>query len=227
MPNKILCVIPAYNAEPTLASVVLRVRNALPDATILTVDDGSTDETRMIARSVSDHTIEFDENQGKGAALRAAFAFAVERGFDAVLTIDADAQHDPAFAPALVRALDHADVVIGTREIGGRAVPLHRRVSNLISSAVTRAVAGADIRDSQSGYRAVRTEVLRHVNARGKRYEFETDFLIMAARKGFRFAAVPISTVYGTPTASNFRPIRDAIRVLRVLGVRGIFQRGS
>ena len=181
----------------------------------------------MVARSVSDHTIEFDENQGKGVALRAAFAFAVEREFDAVLTIDADGQHDPAFAPAILRALDHADVVIGTREIGGRSVPFHRRAANLISSAVTRAVAGAEIRDSQSGYRAIRMEVLRHVRGRGSRFEFETDFLISAARKGFTFAAVPISTVYGTPTPSNFRPIRDAVRVLRVLGLRGIFQRGS
>lgn len=217
MASRILCIIPAYNAEPNIAGVVLGVRNVLPDATVLIVDDGSTDETRMVARSVGDETIEFEQNRGKGAGLQAAFTFAVERGYDAVLTIDADGQHDPAFAPAMVRALDHADVVVGTREIGGRSVPPHRRVANLFSSWLTRVVSGVRIHDSQSGYRAIRTEVLRQVRARGERYEFEMDFLILAARRGFRFAEIPISTVYGTATPSNFRAMRDAVRVLRVL----------
>jgi glycosyltransferase involved in cell wall biosynthesis len=217
MTSRILCIIPAYNAEANIADVVLGVRNVLPQATVLIVDDGSTDETRMVARSVGDETIEFEQNRGKGAALQAAFTFAVERGFDAVVTIDADGQHDPAFAPAMQTALDHADVVVGAREIGGRSVPAHRRVANLFSSWLTRVVSGASIHDSQSGYRAVRTEVLRQVHARGSRYEFETDFLILAARRGFRFTEVPISTVYGTATPSNFRAMRDAMRVLRVL----------
>lgn len=223
--TKILCIVPAYNADPTLASVVLGLRNSLPAAKILGVDDGSTDDTRIVARSVCDHTIEFPRNQGKGAALQAAFAFALENGYDAVLVVDADGQHDPAFAPAIVAALENADIVIGTREIGGRSVPFHRRISNLISSAITRAVSRTRIRDSQSGYRAVRCAVLQAVHPRGNRYEFETEFLILAGRKGFRFAEVPISTVYGTATASNFRPIRDAIRVLKVLG-RGMLTRG-
>lgn len=217
MPPRILCVIPAYNAENNIAAVVLGIRNELPGATVLIVDDGSTDETRMVARSVADETIEFPENRGKGAALSAAFAHAVTNGYDAVLTIDADGQHDPAFATAMIDALRGADIVVGTREIGGRAVPPHRRVANLLSSWVTRVLSGAPIRDSQSGYRAIRTEVLRQVEARGSRYEFETDFLILAARRGFRFGEVPISTVYGTATPSHFRSVRDALRVIRVL----------
>lgn len=217
MPVNVLCIIPAYEAEPTLATVVLGVRNVLPEAEILVVDDGSTDDTRMVARSVANHTIEFDRNRGKGAALQAAFAFAIEHDYDTVLTIDADGQHDPAFAPAMIRALDRADVVVGTREIAGRSVPAHRRVANVVSSAMTRAVSGASIQDSQSGYRAIRVEVLRHVRAQGTRFEFETDFLILAARRGFRLAEVPISTVYGTPTPSHFRAVRDAVRVLRVI----------
>jgi glycosyltransferase involved in cell wall biosynthesis len=217
MPPRVLCVIPAYNAENNLAGVVLGVRNALPDASVLIVNDGSSDETGMIARSVADDTIEFPENRGKGAGLQAAFDYAVEKAYDAVVTIDADGQHDPAFAPAMVRVLDDADIVVGTREISGRAVPIHRRFANMTSSWLTRVLSGARISDSQSGYRAIRTEVLRHVRARGDRYEFETDFLILAARKGYRFAEVPISTVYGTATPSHFRSIRDAMLVLRVL----------
>lgn len=217
MTPRILCIIPALNAENNLAGVVLGVRNELPGATVLIVDDGSTDETRMVARSVADTTIEFAENRGKGAALQAAFRHAVDNGFDAVITIDADGQHDPAFAPAMIEALNSADIVVGTREIGGRSVPPHRRIANLFSSWLTRVLSGAAIRDSQSGYRAIRTEVLRQVDARGSRYEFETDFLILAARRGFRFGEVPISTVYGTATPSHFRSIRDALRVVGVL----------
>jgi hypothetical protein len=132
-----------------------------------------------------------------------------------VLTIDSDGQHDAAFAPALVKALDHADIAIGTRDLTGKGVPFHRRIANMISSAATRAVSGGAVRDSQSGYRAIRTEVLRKVDATGDRYEFETDFIIRAARAGFKTANIPISTIYGS--ASYFREFRDAWLVIRVL----------
>jgi glycosyltransferase involved in cell wall biosynthesis len=211
----LIVIVPVYNAEPTLAKVVKDVRRNLPGALIIGVDDGSTDGSRQLLRTVADETIEFDVNRGKGAALRAGFDLALKKGAAAVLTIDSDGQHDAAFAPAIVGALDRADIVIGTRDLSGKAVPKHRRIANMISSAATRAVSGGKVRDSQSGYRAMKADVLRKVHGEGDRYEFETDFIIRAARAGFTTVNVPISTIYGSP--SYFREFRDAWLVIKVL----------
>ena len=211
----LVVILPAYNAEPTLAKVAKDIRRNLPRALIIGVDDGSTDGSRKLLRTVADETIEFDVNRGKGAALRAGFDAALKKGAAAVLTIDSDGQHDAAFAPAIVNALDRADIVIGTRDLSGKGVPKHRRIANMISSAATRAVSGGKVRDSQSGYRAIKAEVLRKVQAVGDRYEYETDFIIRAARAGFTTVNVPISTIYGSP--SYFREFRDAWLVIKVL----------
>ncbi|HEX9606167.1 MAG TPA: glycosyltransferase family 2 protein [Gemmatimonadaceae bacterium] len=215
MIEPLVVIVPAYNAEPTLAKVVKDVRRNLPGSWIIGVDDGSTDGSRQLLRTVADETIEFDQNRGKGAALRAGFDAALRKGAAAVLTIDSDGQHDAAFAPAIVGALDGADIVIGTRDLSGKAVPKHRRIANMISSAATRAVSGGRVRDSQSGYRAMKAVVLRKVHGEGDRYEFETDFIIRAARAGFTTVNVPISTIYGSP--SYFREFRDAWLVIKVL----------
>ena len=215
MIEPLVVIVPAYNAEPTLAKVVKDVRRNLPGAWIIGVDDGSTDGSRQLLRTVADETIEFDQNRGKGAALRAGFDAALRKGAAAVLTIDSDGQHDAAFSPAIVGALDRADIVIGTRDLSGKAVPKHRRIANMISSAATRAVSGGKVRDSQSGYRAMKADVLRKVQGEGDRYEFETDFIIRAARAGFTTVNVPISTIYGSP--SYFREFRDAWLVIKVL----------
>ena len=225
MIEPLVVIVPAYNAEPTLAKVVQGVRRTLPGAWIIGVNDGSTDASGQLLKKVADDTIDFQKNRGKGAALRAGFAAALEKGAKAVLTIDSDGQHDPAFAPAIVAALDRADIAIGTRDLSGQAVPKHRRIANMISSAATRAVSGGKVRDSQSGYRAFKAEVLRKVDAIGDRYEYETDFIIRAARAGFTTVNVPISTIYGSP--SYFREFRDAWLVIKVLWRHkaGIFKR--
>src|SRR5690349_7468731 len=100
MSASVVVLMPAYNAEKTLAPVVKGIRKALPGAHLLGVNDGSADGTGALLRSVCDRTIDFPENRGKGAALQAGFAAVLELKPDAVLTIDSDGQHDPAFAPS-------------------------------------------------------------------------------------------------------------------------------
>jgi glycosyltransferase involved in cell wall biosynthesis len=208
-------VIPALDAEPTIGGVVAGVQRALPAASVIVVDDGSRDRTAAVAAAAGADVIVLDHNRGKGAALRVAFAGALEDAVDAVVTVDADGQHDPAVAPALVAALADADVVIGVRRREGTRMPLHRRLSNAISSWAISRCAGVQLPDTQSGYRAIRAEVLAHVQPRGDRYEYETDFLILAARAGFRIAGVPVPTIYGAP--SHFRPLHDAARVVATI----------
>jgi glycosyltransferase involved in cell wall biosynthesis len=215
MSDKVVAVLPAYNAEKTLTPVVRGLRKALPGVYIVGINDGSPDGTGALLRSVCDRTIEFPANRGKGAALRAGFAAALERDCTRVLTIDSDGQHDPAFAPSILEALDRFHIAIGTRDLTGEQMPKHRRVANFLSSAATRMVSGGAVSDSQSGFRGIRREVLEEVHAEGDRYEFETDFIIRAARAGFTFTNVPISTIYGPP--SYFREFSDAMKVMGVL----------
>lgn len=216
----VVCVIPALNAAPALRQVIGGLRLALPGASIVGIDDGSTDATGSIMRASCDVSESFAANRGKGAALRAAFAHAAALGATEVVTIDADGQHDPSCAPTLVAALEHADIVVGCRTRAGTRMPLRRRVSNALSSAAISAVAGHTLPDTQCGYRAIRREVLDAVQAVGDRYEFETDFIIRAARLGFRIAGVPIPTIY-VPREdggrSHFRECRDAARVVATI----------
>ncbi|HUQ19354.1 MAG TPA: glycosyltransferase family 2 protein [Gemmatimonadaceae bacterium] len=225
MIEPVIVILPAFNAESTLGPVVKGLRQVLPHARIIGVNDGSQDGTGSLLRSVCDRTIEFAENRGKGEALRVAFKAALETDCRAVLTIDSDGQHDPAFATSILEALDHYHIAIGTRDLTQQQVPKHRRVANFLSSAATRLVSGGAVRDSQSGYRGIRREVLEVVHAEGDRYEFETDFIIRAAHAGFTITNVPISTIYGS--ASYFREFRDAMLVIGVLWKhkRGAFRR--
>ena len=211
-----VCVIPALDSAPSVGGVIAAVRRAVPGVVIVAVDDGSTDDTRAVMQRAADHVIAFDVNRGKGAALRAAFALVAEQyASSPVVTIDADGQHDAAFAPRLLDALATADIVIGTRAIDAGHVPPHRRVANRLSTAATRAVTRCVIHDSQSGFRALRPGLVGTIAARGDRYEFETDFLVRAARQGYTIAEVAVPTIYGPP--SHFRELRDAWLVARVL----------
>jgi glycosyltransferase involved in cell wall biosynthesis len=211
-----VCVLPAFNADSTVAVVAASVRRHLPSAFVLGVDDGSTDATRAVLSRWCDHVICFDANRGKGAALRAAFAYSAEHFPGcSVVTLDADGQHDPAFAPRLIEALAFAEIVIGTREIGCTSVPPHRRLANIISTAATRAITRLRLTDSQSGFRAFRGEVVAAIDAHGDRYEYETDFIVRASHRGYRIAEVAVPTIYGPP--SHFRELKDSWRVARVL----------
>ena len=214
MGESIACVVPALDAATSVGAVLDGLRDALPGATMLGVDDGSADATGEIMRRRCDHVITHAVNRGKGAALRAGFDLALTLGATTIVTVDADGQHDPAAAPALVAALEGADIVIGARRREGR-MPLGRRLTNGMSAAAVSHCTGQHVPDSQSGFRAVRAEVARAVRPVGDRYEFETAFLILAARAGFRIASVPVATLYGAP--SHFRPFRDAASVIRTI----------
>jgi glycosyltransferase involved in cell wall biosynthesis len=213
--DSVVCVVPALDAAATLGALAERLREALPAASIVVVDDGSADATSEVARGCCDVLVRFPVNRGKGAALRAGIAEALARGAEVIVTIDSDGQHPPEAAPSLVAALARADIAIGARSRLAGGMPLGRRVTNALASAAVGAIIGSTIPDSQSGFRAIRRAVLDRVSGHGDRYEYETDFLIQAGRAGFRIQAVPIATVYGTP--SRFRPFRDSTRVVRTI----------
>jgi len=211
----IACVIPALDAARTLPDVARVTRATLPTAILIAIDDGSADETAAAAAGGCDRVLRFSHNRGKGAALRAGFAEALALCASVIVTLDADGQHDPREAPTLIAALDDADIVIGSRTRNGSGMPWRRRITNALASAAVTRIVQQEIQDPQSGFRALRREVIERVSASGDRYEFETELLIRAARAGFRVISVPVSTRYGP--RSHFRSLGDSARVVRAI----------
>lgn len=208
-----VCVVPAFGAERTLPRVVAAIRQAVPSAVIIVIDDGSRDGTSA-AGAEADEVVRHETNRGKGAALRTGFDRALTRGADNIITLDADGQHDATRIPALLTALRDADIVVGARDHTG-AMPVHRRFSNRASAAAIGHITGLTVRDAQSGFRAHRRAVVERVKPRGDHYEFETEMLILAARQGFRISSVPVPTIYGG--TSHFRLLRDGARVVSTI----------
>jgi glycosyltransferase involved in cell wall biosynthesis len=215
---RLLVLIPAYRLADGIADLLGRVREVVPDADVLVVDDGSEDGTAARAESVPGvRVISHPRNRGKGAALRTGFAVAMEEGHDWVLTIDGDGQHPPESIPRFLEAAGGgSDLIVGSRRGDHSSMPKMRRLSNRLSSWLASQAAGVPLPDSQSGYRLIRTDILRKVPLTTDGYEMETELLIGAARAGFRITDVPIPTCYGEET-SHIQVGRDIVRFLGVL----------
>ena len=211
---RIAALVPAYQAEAHLASVLARLA-ALPDAPeVLVVDDGSTDGTAAIARGAGARLLSMPVNRGKGDALLAGFE--ALREFDGVVTLDADGQHPPESFPEFVRAAEQgADLVMGIRERTA-AMPMARRFANAVSSRWATWLAGQPVPDSQCGYRLYGRRLLERTPITPGRYEVESEVVVRAARLGFRLAVLPIPTVYGSEE-SQMRTLRDVPRIVGVL----------
>lgn len=215
--SEVWVLLPGYNVEPHLASLVPRIRAALPGSPILLVDDGSADATASVARSLDLRVERHDRNRGKGVALRTGFAVAIGEGAAAVITLDADGQHAPEEASAFVEAWRAgARVVVGNRMDATADMPWLRERTNRFTSFVISRLAGAPIPDSQNGYRLFDAEVLRAIDLESERYDLESEILIKAGRMGFPIAAVPISTIYGDQV-SSIHPLQDTLRFVRLV----------
>ena len=195
---RVLVVIPAWNEEASIATVVHEVRSALPGVDVLVVDDGSTDKTVQQARGAGAVVAHLPYNLGVGGAMRLGFRYAVERDYDTVLQIDADGQHDPAFAPQLLERIEAgADLVIGARFAGVGEYPARgprRWAMTVLSKSLSR-LAGTRLTDTTSGMRAT-SRPLVELFARHYPMDYLGDTvetLAMAARRGFRIEQVPVA----------------------------------
>ncbi|AMQ18114.1 glycosyltransferase family 2 protein [Thermococcus peptonophilus] len=213
---RISVVIPAYNEERRLPKVLERVPEFVDE--IIVVDDGSSDGTYPSAISFSEKdprvkVFRLEQNCGKGCAMREGIKHVAG---DIVVFMDADGQHLPEEIEKLVKHVveGRADLVIGARkvEVQGRR-PLHRRLSNIITTRLIRLKIGTYVYDTQSGFRAYRREFLPEIES--DRYEVETEMLIKAAKMGAKIAEVPVSMVYGVQTG-HFK-MEDVFRFLKVL----------
>jgi glycosyltransferase involved in cell wall biosynthesis len=209
-----MAVIPAKDAAATIGEVVRGLRAVIPAIDVIVVDDGSTDATGAEAGKAGARVVRHETNLGKGAALQSGFDAAVAAGAESVLALDADGQHDPRSAPSLLAALVNADVVVGSRNGDRTGMPWLRKATNDVTSWWVSRLAGQRIEDSQSGYRAIAVPVLRAVRPESRRFDYESEFLVAAARAGFRIGSAPVPTLYNAP-GSHIRPVRDTVRFIR------------
>lgn len=209
-------VIPAYNAGKTLTGLLQRLKPlGLPT---VVVDDGSRDETAAVAIREGHFVISHLANRGKGAALRTGFDYAVKMGFEAVITLDSDGQHDPQDIPRLLdaAALNGHHIIIGRRTQDLERMPLIRRWTNHTMSWIVSRLTRQAIPDSQCGFRVIHRDVLTQISLTGRRFDLETEILLAAARRGWRVRSVPIRTIY-EQHSSHIHPIIDGLRFFRLV----------
>lgn len=212
--ERTLVVMPALNEEDSVATVVAEVLKTLPGITCLVVDDGSTDSTSAVARQAGAHVATLPFNLGVGGAMRLGFKYALEYGFDNVVQIDADGQHDPKNVEKLVRALDSADIVIGARFAGEKSYSIRgpRRWAMWILSKSISALAGTHLTDTTSGFKANGPRAVRlfagHFPAE---YLGDTiEALVIASRAGCTVAQIPVSMRERLAGRPSHNPVKAA-----------------
>jgi glycosyltransferase involved in cell wall biosynthesis len=220
--DTIIALVPAYQEGPRIGSVVEAARAFLP---VVVVDDGSTDDTASRAEAGGATVLVQHPNAGKGAALRAGFRYALERGAAAVVTLDGDGQHDPAEIPLFVEAFTRArpELVLGRRDFAD--MPPVRRISNTLGGWIFSAAVGRRVADNQSGYRLIgRRLMTAMLDSTDSGFAFEVEMIARCIALGLPMTEVPIRTIYaGEP--SHIRPwvhltgflrvSRDARRIVR------------
>ena len=216
---KIVGVIPAYNEAPTIRDVATRALRFLPN--LIVVNDGSTDRTVEELGGLPLTLISNPANLGKGASLARGFAIALAEGADAIVTLDADAQHCPEDIPRLVDAAQAhpGRIVIGARLWDREKVPPLRYFGNRFANFWVAWAAGFPVKDSQSGFRLYPAPLLRSISVNpAARFAFESEILIEAGRAGVRSVPVPIAALY-PPHArpSYYRSTVDTARIVRMI----------
>lgn len=212
--SSILALIPAWNEAGRIGPVVEAARAHLP---VLVVDDGSEDETPVVAEAAGATVVRHSRNRGKGVALMTGFAWALERGYGAVITLDADGQHDPSEIPVFLAAYGAGgeDLIIGRRDFG--RMPFPRLYSNPFGSWLLSLALGAPIYDNQSGYRLYSRRLLERLarlDLGGTGFEWEVEVIVQVICEGMRLGWVDVRTIYGIGKKSYFHPLKDSVRFL-------------
>jgi glycosyltransferase involved in cell wall biosynthesis len=217
--RRVLIVLPALNEENNVSAVVAKVKLAMPEAAVLVVDDGSTDNTSAQARAAGADVARLAVNLGVGGAMRTGFRYAKARGYNVVVQVDADGQHDPDELAALLRGLDDADLVIGSRFAGRGTYKASgpRRWAMVVLAFVMSRLAKTKLTDVTSGFKAAGP---RAVALFARYYPAEylgdtVESLVLALRAGLTVKEIPVvmlERMSGTPSAS---PIRAAVYLSR------------
>jgi len=213
--EKVIIIIPAYNEEKQIAAVVAESKREIPEAQILVVNDGSSDETEKRAREAGARVLTHPFNLGYGVALQTGYKFALKYGFDYVLQIDGDGQHDPRYLKKLLQELKKGDaeIVIGSRFLGEGSykAPFLRRLGIIIFAWIAGKISGQKITDPTSGYQALSRRALKFYSTDIFPGDYpDADILIMLRRAGLRFREIPVNmhpNPNGTSMHNGLKPI--------------------
>jgi len=198
-----LVVIPTYNEHDNVGEIVPRILETDPRFEVLVVDDASPDGTgeladRLAAANPRVHVLHRPGKLGLGSAYRAGFRFALERNYDLVFEMDADFSHDPASLPEFLRAIEDADLVVGSRYLNGVTVvnwPIGRLLLSYAANRYTRLITGLPLCDSTAGFKCFRRSVLEAIDldrVRSDGYSFQIEMSFKTWKKGFRVREIPI-----------------------------------
>lgn len=213
----VAALIPCYREQRHIRDVAARAKAQLDS--VLVVDDGSDDRTSDEARAAGVRVITHERNQGKGAAIKTGLRELVLSGAPWIVILDGDGQHLPEEISRFLAAANEtgAEMIVGNRMSDTRAMPLVRKLTNLTMSRLVSLFAGQEIPDSQCGFRMFSRELaLAFLDVPTSGFDFESEMLVLAARRGVRIAAAPVSTIYGDEV-SKIHPVRDTIRFLKLL----------
>ncbi len=207
----VLALIPAWNEGARVGPVVEETHKHLP---VLVVDDGSLDHTAAAAEEAGATVIRHHRNRGKGIALMTGFDWGLSQGYEGVLTLDADGQHDPADIPSFLHAYRNNDweLIIGRRDF--TAMPFPRGYTNPFGSWLLSLALKERIPDNQSGFRLHDRDLLETLDLTTTGFELEVEVIIQAVCQGMRIGWVEIETIYGIDKRSYFHPLKDSARFL-------------
>jgi len=214
--GRIVALIPAHDEARRIAPVIAATLRSLP---ALVVDDGSADETAALAERAGARVVRQRPNQGKGAALRAGFRAVLDDGVEAVVTLDADGQHDPAEIPSFLAAYARrtlagqpTELIIGRRDF--HRMPVTRRLSNWLGTVALSTAVGQWIDDNQSGYRLIGRRLMSAtLDSAESGFAFEVEMIAICLREGWAIEWVPVRTIYGDE-GSHIRPLRHLTEFL-------------
>ncbi len=209
---KTCIIIPSYNESNTIAGLISQVQSL--KLGLVVIDDGSTDNTAVIAEKNGAVVIRNARNQGKGASLIRGFEYCLKNNFDAAITMDGDGQHLPEDIPnfiSLAEKKEEIGIIIGNRMFNRRNMPFIRVMTNKFMSWLLSRIIRQKIHDSQCGFRLIKRKVLEELSLKTHKFEIESEIIIEAGRKGFKIESIPIQTVY-RKERSHINPLVDTVR---------------
>jgi glycosyltransferase involved in cell wall biosynthesis len=219
--NRVLVIIPAYNEEKRIAAVVAAVAASVPDSEIVVINDCSKDNTFAVASQAGAIVVSHPFNMGYGAAIQTGYKYARNKGYDYLVQLDADGQHDPSCIPALLAPVlaGETDIAIGSRFLGNSyRPPFARRVGMALFRRIVSLVTGKSISDTTSGFQAFNRDVIRFFATDIFPVDYpDADMLIMLHRVGFRMTEVPVrmfENSEGKSMHSGFKPLYYMFKML-------------
>ena len=221
--EKIAIIVPAYNEEKYIGSVIKDC--AIYDMNIIIIDDGSSDSTSKKVKSLIPSLggrlklIAHPKNKGKGQALISGFDYIVKNGYKGAITLDADGQHDTDEIADFIKVIKSKDpdLIIGDRLGNKKGMPFVRLIANIFTSWIITMIAGKKVNDVQSGYRYLKTEALKKIRLKTSNFDTEPEIVMRAGWHNMKIINIPIKTIYHKDFISYINPVKDTIKFFKLV----------